>query len=726
MASSMYKVDDSADLSEMTMEPHGTRSVTMEHSDFRRRFLNKYGQCTKYVADMVAVETTCKAIAKAFDSDDTANASNDAIAVVYGINVLKFDSVRDLTVDKVNNCYMDAAMDATKRLSTCIDIYYKNRDATMYHGEISGDGEIGGNGNSVLSVRFDQSDELEYSSENQLAAISMIGNFSGNINITITPKFCSLKNFKSNPNQVINADTVYELPVHTLAEINAELTELVCVPEAVGTVYLEIRANGALIKTLSLMVHDASTISFVAPTATEVNMTVGEAFNETGFTFEGELQKPATVTVTPYNCTVSGFFSDPATKLLANSKYRFVANTIETINQELSNLTVVPQAAGNCKIVVECLDMVAEITHDVIEPAVESDADLTFDINSSATPSVFIGVKTAIPPIVATGSVNKTIKVTVQSVGCTISGFTSDPDAQYAANSQYVFYVADVDALNAELAKLTVMCGSSGKCGIKIMYGSNEEVANFEFTASRDLVNVIVPVIDTCDKLTVDVETGIKPIDFRGRMEKDEATIKLTPTNCRVRGMYSNPGEVYTHDRPYTFTGNSLEDFNKEFARLYVTALRNEQVSIAIEILEDNSISVYGFEINQSGGSNTPGDNGDGNISSMVTVTSTHLNDELVVGTRSGPFDITFSGLEGLGQLDVKVTPRNCTLQGLKTTSEVIDSGNTYEFVAPSSAALIAEFDDIMITPIRSTGVKLEIELSDLSYILEFTNVIGN
>lgn len=712
MASAMYKVDDAADLSEMTMEPHGARNVVMEHCDFRRRFLNKYGQCTKYVVDMVAVETTCKAVAKSLDDENNDN----TIAVVYGLNTIKFDSVRDLTVDKVNNCYMDAALDATKRLSTCVDIYYKNKDASTYHSDIAGDGESPGGNSAILQVRFAQDNDFEYGVENLMSNISIVGNVTGSLNITLTPKFCSLKNFKSNPIQIVNANTVYELPVHTLAEINSELVNLICIPEAVGTVYLEVRANGTLVKTLSLNVRDASYISFIVPSETIGNLTTGVEFNETRFHFEGDLQKPASVVVTPFNCTVSGFASDPAMKLLSNGSYRFVANTIETINQELANLVVVPQSAGNCKVTVECLDMVAELDNDVVDPEIIPDAEIIVGVNSSVAPSVILGVKTAIPPIVAAGVINNTIKVKVQPVGCTVSGFASDPDAQYTSNSEYVFYASDVEAFNNELSKLTALGVSNNGASIKITYGPNEDVQVINFEISHEARNIIVPIVDTSDSLIVDSEVGLKPIVFRGVMEKDEATIKITPVNCRFRGVYNNPGEVYTNDRPYTFVGHSLDEFNQEFNHLYVTALREDELSFLIEIVEEHSTSIYNFYVTSTNPEN-------GNISSMITVTSAHLDDRLIVNHKSDPFDLIFTGLNGMQNIDINITPRNCILEGLKSTDTVMNSGDTHHYIAPDSAALINEFDDIRITPTSVTGVKLEINLSELTYILEFTNV---
>ena len=712
MATAMYKVDDSADLSEMTMEPHGARSVTMEHCDFRRRFLNKYGQCTKYLVDMVAVETTCKAIAKSLDDEDT----DATIAVVYGLSTIKFDSVRDLTVDKVNNCYMDAALDATKRLSTCIDIYYKNKDASTYHDAISGDGETPGGSSAILQIRFNQDDDFEYGVENNLNPISMVGNITGNVNITLTPKFCSLKNFKSNPIQVVNANTVYELPVHTLAEINTEVSELVVVPEVVGTIYLEIRANGTLIKTLSMNVRDASTISFIVPSETIDNLTAGEEFNETRFHFEGDLQKPASVVVTPFNCTVTGFASDPSMKLLSNGTYKFIANTIEAINQELANLIVVPQAAGTCKITVECLDMVAELNCDVDDPEIIPDAEIIVGVNSSVTPGVILGVKTAIPPIVAAGVINKTIKVKVQSTGCTVSGFASDPDSQYTSNSEYVFYAASVEAFNTELGKLTALGTANDGASIKVTYGPNEDIQVINFEISHEARNIIVPTIDTCDSLIVDSEVGIKPIIFRGVMEKDEATVKITPVNCKFRGVYSNPGEVYTNARPYVYTAHSLDEFNQEFDHLYVTALREDEISFIIEIVEEHTTSIYNFHVTSTNPEN-------GNISSMITVTSAHLDDRLIVNQKSDPFDLIFTGLTGMQNIDITITPRNCTLEGLKSTDAVLNSGDAHYYTAPDSFALINEFDDIQITPTSATGVKLEISLSELNYILEFTNV---
>ena len=180
--------------------------------------------------------------------------------------------------------------------------------------------------------------------------------------------------------------------------------------------------------------------------------------------------------------------------------------------------------------------------------------------------------------------------------------------------------------------------------------------------------------------------------------------------------MYSNPGTIYNNERPYTFTAHSLEEFNQEFEHIYVTALRDKDVAIVVNITEENRVSVFNFSV----GSSNP-DNG--NISSMVTVTSSHLDDELYVNERSNPFDLIFSGLEGIRNISTRVTPHNCQLSGLKSTTNTFNSGQTYEFTAADSAALTSEFDDIMITPLQDYSVDLEISIDELTYILGFTNV---
>lgn len=668
----------SEDLTNVIIEPHGMRHVSMQHLDFRRRFLDKYGRCCSNAIDIKAVECTCKAIA------NLTGESTDEIAVVYGINIVKFQSITDLAVDIVNNCYMDAALDATKRLSTCIDIYYKNKDASLDHGGSGGDGE---DGEDKVVISFTQNTSLEYNIENVLSPIVFSGDVTGSLDVTITPRNCNLSGFATDSNQKVPADMVYELPVHTLADINIELAALKCSPISLENVSIEFRVNGVLTKTISLQVRDTSSLEV---TMEESTVTVNKEGVINSIIFTGELTKTIEVVVIPRNCSVSGFTSRPETVVSSGSSWSFNADTVQAINNELVALKVLAPAEGKCQLEIHYLDDVT--TFDIVVTPAQPSAQITFSLEDT---TIILGQKTSIPAIIATGNITDAVTFKVTPSHCAISGFASDPDKVFCANAAYSFVAADITSINNELANLQVLGSTVGTALLKISYLNQEQTLNI--TVKPVPINVVVPTLDTCESLNEFVESQIKPIVFKGKVEKDSVKVVVTPMNCTFKGVASNTETVYTNDTPCTFVGNSLENLNTEFAQLKVTPLQAQNVLLNITIDDEPTNYQFSFLV----------------IPKKYTTLSVSLNTGTQMNVnRWTEIPVVFSGEiieDDLRQ--ITISPKNCTLKGMKTNSQ--ETTEPYSFTPVSIEIANEELAKLQIMPSSGSETSISIQIEN-------------
>lgn len=676
--STVTNTSPSEDLTNVVIEPHGMRHVSMQHLDFRRRFLDKYGRCCSNAIDIKAVECTCKAIA------NLTGESTDEIAVVYGINIVKFQSIADLAVDIVNNCYMDAALDATKRLSTCIDIYYKNKDASLDHGGSGGDGE---DGEDKVVISFTQNTSLEYNIENVLSPIVFSGDVTGSLDVTITPRNCNLSGFATDSNQKVPADMVYELPVHTLADINIELAALKCTPISLENVSIEFRVNGVLTKTISLQVRDTSSLEVAMEEST---VTVNKEGVVNPIIFTGELTRTIEVVVIPRNCSVSGFTSRPETVVSSGSSWSFNADTVQAINNELVALKVLAPAEGKCQLEVHYLDDVT--IFDIIVTPAEPSAQITFSLEDT---TIILGQKTSIPAIIATGNITDAVTFKVTPSHCAISGFASDPDKVFCANAAYSFVAADITSINNELANLQVLGSTVGTALLKISYLNQEQTLNI--TVKPVPINVVVPTLDTCESLNELVESQIKPIVFKGKVEKDSVKVVITPMNCTFKGVVSNTETVYTNDTPCTFVGNSLENLNTEFAQLKVTPLQTQNVLLNITIDDEPTNYQFSFLV----------------IPKKYTTLSVSLNTGTQMNVnRWTEIPVVFSGEiieDDLRQ--ITISPKNCTLKGMKTNNQ--ETTEPYSFTPVSIEIANEELAKLQIMPLSGSETSISIQIEN-------------
>ena len=683
-------VDDS--LEGVIVDAHGMRHVSMSHVDFRRRFLDKYGRCTNLATDIRAVECTCKATANRTDE------ITDVIAIVYGINIVKFNEVTELTVDTVNNCYMDAALDATKRLSTCIDIYYKNKDNNCANGDNGGDGE---DGKDKVTITFDQKTSLEYNRENDLSAIVFSGNVLSNLDVTITPKNCTLKNFASDTEEVVNSDMVYELQVHTLDAINTELASLKCTPIALADVAIEIRVNGVLTKTLSLLVRDNS---FLEATMTPSSVIVNKEGVINPIVFTGELNKSIEVVVAPKKCSVSGFTSRPDTVVNDGSTWSFNADSVEAINNELASLKVVATTEGECQIEVRYMNDFTVFTIEVL-PAT-ANVNLSFNLPKT---SVVIGKKIPIPAITATGTIDENVTINVIPQYCAVSGFASDPDKVYCGNATYSFVASDLNTINTELASLVVLGAMLGTATLTIKYLDQTTTLNIEVIA--DTVNNVVPVLDTSTKLMLNKEVSITPLKFIGKVVKDSVEAIVTPTNCTFKGVTDNAETVYDSNTPARVSKSTLEELNTAFNALKVTATAESDISLNVKIDNDTDEG-YTFNFTVAKPSN-------------ITVTCSNTTDSIQAQVAHDIAIVVSGTLSEDDPKTLTITPANCKFNNVNDEPTEYTDSSPLELAIDTIENVNGKLDNVKLTALNTTGVALSVAINGVEAptVLNFNTV---
>lgn len=676
------------DLSEVLIEPHGERKVIMTHRDFRRRMLDKYGRCTNVANDVVAVECTCKATA----SHDTVE--QEEMTVVYGLSTVKFKSLLDLTVEAVNECYMDAALDATKRLSTCIDIYYKNKDAGTKH-DTSGDGESERIDDSV-EVSFNSTDlELEVLTPTVLGPIIVTGDVSGEISITITPKNATLKGFKSDPSQVVNSDMVYELPVHTLAAINNELSALEIKPLTASPVYIELRKDTALLKTISINVQPQTDITATMSNSTAV-ATVESAVSPIVFT--GVIAKPVDVTIVPHNCSITGFLSKPGVNYVSGNSYTFSGASLTALNNELANLKVLASAEGTCQIDVKFLDktLVFSVT---VNPAPTNDIDVTLDVSDP----LMENTESSIAPLVFTGNVEKefvTVKVT--PVNATFKNVASAPSVVFTSTTPYIYTASDASELSTEFANLKVTPLSRACVRLDVTIDDNDPI-EFSFNVQpKPVQELTVSYTAMSTPIELNATANLNPIVLSGDTD-GVINISLTPKNATLRGFKMETTKVVNSDTRYELPVHTIAQINNELSALKVTPTAVENVSIEIRLDEKllRTISLT--------------------VSDITELTVTMASAEVEANVESAIPPIVCTGSVNR-TIEVKVVPHNCSVAGFASRPTVnYNDGIEYVFMTNTLSAINTELASLKVFAATEGTCSINVVALENTTTLEIT-----
>ena len=256
-------------------------------------------------------------------------------------------------------------------------------------------------------------------------------------------------------------------------------------------------------------------------------------------------------------------------------------------------------------------------------------------------------------------------------------------------------------SFNLEKDVIKEILKNASKNGI---YGMLKYIQESVPTESKLTINV-----KTTTALKVGQYTSIGAITFTGDvLEDDPVTVKVTPTNCKFKGLKS--GASTEHSSAYTLSNQTtLEAINSEFAALQVNATATTGVKLAIQIDDEQAKDFVFSNVTE-----------DSNVS-VTLDTSTQLTQNSYVAINP----LTFTGkVVQSDPVTVKVTPTNCTFKGLASSAETEQSAE-YSFASQKTLeAINSEFAALQVKATATTGVKLSVTIDEGEPIdFEFTNV---
>lgn len=227
-----------------------------------------------------------------------------------------------------------------------------------------------------------------------------------------------------------------------------------------------------------------------------------------------------------------------------------------------------------------------------IQESVTINPSQKVSINLQKDTKLKVNEYTSIGAITFSGNISEeepiTIKIT--PTNCKFKGLASGSDTEYD-NVYTLESQTSLDSINTEFANILIKPLSLSDVKLSIQIDS-DSVQEFLFTNVTEDSKVSVS-LDTSTQLTQNSYTEINPILFSGNVsETDPVTIKITPTNCKFKGVVSEPETE--HSSEYVFNSQiSLENINAEFASLQLNPLTTEDVKISIIIdeLEPNEFT---------------------------------------------------------------------------------------------------------------------------------------
>lgn len=111
---------------------------------------------------------------------------------------------------------------------------------------------------------------------------------------------------------------------------------------------------------------------------------------------------------------------------------------------------------------------------------------------------------------------------------------------------------------------------------------------------STENVDPIIPSVDDVEALTLDEYSTIPPIVFSGNFEsEEEVNVIVTPVNCKVKGFKTSTSKVYNSTTLFSYTPESLEDLNNEFASLKLSPETKEGVMLKISVNGDETVLTF-------------------------------------------------------------------------------------------------------------------------------------
>ena len=516
------------------------------------------------------------------------------------------------------------------------------------------------------------------------------------IQLTITPTNCTFKNVGLNTEIEYNSE--YTSTEDNLEALNSKFEQLQVKATASSGVKLNVAIDGSGpdYSFNSVLTESALTCS----TNTTIQLQEHEWVDIDPIVFTGTLytEDPVTVTVTPTNCKIKNFATNPETEHSTTHTFNNVTN-LSTLNAEFLNLQVQATAESDTKIVVAVDGSETEFAFGAV-PAVSDVSVQSLNINTALTVDQYVDV-----PIVFTGTIysDDAVTVTVTPTNCKMKGFVNDAETEYT--SQYQFTTSSLTSLNSEFANMQIC--ATDISGVKLAVAIDGASTDYNFANVTAISSISVASFDTGKQLIVD-QYVTSPLSFSGKIySSDPVSVTVTPTNCKFKGLNSNTSTE--HSSAYSFEASSLESLNTEFAGLQIYA--TDVTSVKLNISIDDSGTDYAFN----------------NVIAISDIsvtldTSTQLQQD--VYKQINP--LVWSGdLYESDSVSVKVTPVNCKFKGVASGAST-EYSSVYTFNATDIDSLTTEFSNLQVMALAETGVKLTVQIDTEPAIeFSFANVIA-
>lgn len=298
--------------------------------------------------------------------------------------------------------------------------------------------------------------------------------------------------------------------------------------------------------------------------------------------------------------------------------------------------------------------------------------------------------------------------VTVTPSGCTFTNVTDDDTSGTYTNISplTIENVANISDINNKLNNLSITVTElNASITVAIADGDSQQVTLTVIPAVSISLGEYTPVnwgeYTTATAMTIGGHS----------LESAEVfpEVKITPTNCRFKGVTDSSETEYTNDSPYTVTATNLEELNGKLNTIQILTFGN---SPKIEIESEghtNSIEINSIEKDHE-----------------LTVSCESLDSALTNGTESSAMSLVFGGTFVTGKtVTVKITPNNCSFKGVTGDLETVYTNESPLTITATESVseLNSKVNTITVTPLNTTDVKLTVLIDDTPTELTFTNV---
>ena len=561
-----------------------------------------------------------------------------------------------------------------------------------------------------LTASIDTSVELTVNRESAQTSFSFTGTIESDDirTVTITPTNCK---FKVNDSIEYTNSNVYSKVVNSLDEINNELTNIKIIATSETNVLITVNTGGTdapQIFTFTTINPRPQTTLTVTCDDTE-NSIQAQVASNIAIVLAGTIETDdlRSLTLTPNNCSFTNI-NDTDTVYIHESPFTVEVFDIGTINSQLDNISLTATNTSDVTITatINKVDEPTVFTFTNVTPAPVSNISAV----TTTTENFNQSEETQNVQITVEGNFytwdSKTVTVTPS--GCTFTNVTDDDTSGTYTNVAplTIENVTNISNINNKLNNLSITVTElNASITVAIADGNSQQVTLTVIPAVSISLGEYTPV--NWGEYTTATAMTIGGYSLESAEVFPE--VKITPTNCRFKGVTDSSETEYTNDSPYTVTATNLEELNGKLNAIQILTFGN---SPKIEIESEghtNSIEINSIEKDHE-----------------LTVSCESLDSALTNGTESSAMALVFDGTFVIGKtVTVKITPNNCSFKGVTGDLETVYTNESPLTITATESVseLNSKVNTITVTPLNTTDVKLTVLIDDTPTELAFTNV---